>query len=200
MVLRDDGEYDFPIRSGQVRSKCLTCTFRASCCSARLSRAQVPADDLPVSDVHCEESPVAGNYNCIYYRKKCHMLHDGYYILLYWYDSTKPTSQWCYDVVTRATCFNHFSAEACTIKPPPSSRIAYRVSFNSETPHLLLPSWFNPWHFKTALRMFDTLSLYLQTRARNAISCLKDLIEVFSKNNKQDVLVGLHLLKIFKLF
>ena len=28
---------------GQVRSECLTCTFRASCCSARLSRAQVPA-------------------------------------------------------------------------------------------------------------------------------------------------------------
>ena len=27
----------------QVRSECLTCTFRASCCSARLSRAQVPA-------------------------------------------------------------------------------------------------------------------------------------------------------------
>ena len=26
--------------SGQVRSECLTCTFRASCCSARLSRAQ----------------------------------------------------------------------------------------------------------------------------------------------------------------
>ena len=30
------------LRSGQVRSVCLTCTFRASCCSARLSRAQVP--------------------------------------------------------------------------------------------------------------------------------------------------------------
>ena len=28
---------------GQVMSECLTCTFRASCCSARLSRAQVPA-------------------------------------------------------------------------------------------------------------------------------------------------------------
>ena len=28
---------------GQVRSECITCTFRASCCSARLSRAQVPA-------------------------------------------------------------------------------------------------------------------------------------------------------------
>ena len=26
-----------------LRSQCLTCTFRASCCSARLSRAQVPA-------------------------------------------------------------------------------------------------------------------------------------------------------------
>ena len=29
------------VRSCQVRSECLTCTFRASCCSARLS--QVPA-------------------------------------------------------------------------------------------------------------------------------------------------------------
>ena len=29
--------------SGQIRSECLTCTFRAGCCSARLSRAQVPA-------------------------------------------------------------------------------------------------------------------------------------------------------------
>ena len=29
----------------QVRSDCLTCTFRASCCSACLSRAQVPAFD-----------------------------------------------------------------------------------------------------------------------------------------------------------
>ena len=26
------------VRSGQVRSECLTCTFRASCCSARLRR------------------------------------------------------------------------------------------------------------------------------------------------------------------
>ena len=33
----------FPIRSGQVRSESLTCTFRASCCSARLSWAQVLA-------------------------------------------------------------------------------------------------------------------------------------------------------------
>ena len=30
-------------RSGQVRSECLTCRFRTSWCSARLSRAQVPA-------------------------------------------------------------------------------------------------------------------------------------------------------------
>ena len=29
--------------AGQVRSECLTCTFRASWCSARLSREQVPA-------------------------------------------------------------------------------------------------------------------------------------------------------------
>ena len=27
---------------GQVRSECLTCIFRARCCSSRLSRAQVP--------------------------------------------------------------------------------------------------------------------------------------------------------------
>ena len=30
------------IKSGHVRSECLTCTFRASCCGARLSRPQVP--------------------------------------------------------------------------------------------------------------------------------------------------------------
>ena len=34
------------VRSGQVRSECLTCTFRASCCSARLSRAQVPGQEI----------------------------------------------------------------------------------------------------------------------------------------------------------
>ena len=35
----------------KVRSECLTCTFRASCCSARLSRAQVPAfTDSSVQD------------------------------------------------------------------------------------------------------------------------------------------------------
>ena len=28
---------------GQVKSECIKCTFRPSCCSARLSRAQVPA-------------------------------------------------------------------------------------------------------------------------------------------------------------
>ena len=33
----------YQVRSGQVRSVCLKCTFRASCCSARLSREQVPA-------------------------------------------------------------------------------------------------------------------------------------------------------------
>ena len=33
--------------SGQVKSECLTCTFRASCCSARLSRVQVPAFFCP---------------------------------------------------------------------------------------------------------------------------------------------------------
>ena len=31
------------ITTGQVRSESLTCTFRTSCCSARLSRAQVSA-------------------------------------------------------------------------------------------------------------------------------------------------------------
>ena len=31
------------VMSCQVRSECLTCTFRANCCSARLSRAQVLA-------------------------------------------------------------------------------------------------------------------------------------------------------------
>ena len=31
------------VRSGQVRSECLTCTFRRSCCGTRLSRTQVPA-------------------------------------------------------------------------------------------------------------------------------------------------------------
>ena len=30
------------VRSGQVRSECLMCTFRASCCSARLSRFHCP--------------------------------------------------------------------------------------------------------------------------------------------------------------
>ena len=30
----------YSFRLGPVRSECLTCTFRASCCSARLSRAQ----------------------------------------------------------------------------------------------------------------------------------------------------------------
>ena len=31
------------VRSGQVRSECFNCTFRANCCSARLSRVQVLA-------------------------------------------------------------------------------------------------------------------------------------------------------------
>ena len=37
------GKWIFTMGKGQVRSECLTCTFRASCCSAHLSRAQVPA-------------------------------------------------------------------------------------------------------------------------------------------------------------
>ena len=32
----------YVLLAGQVRSECLTRTFRASCCSAHLSRAQVP--------------------------------------------------------------------------------------------------------------------------------------------------------------
>ena len=31
----------FQVRSGQIKSECLTCSFRASCCSARLSRAHI---------------------------------------------------------------------------------------------------------------------------------------------------------------
>ena len=39
--------------SGQVRSECLTCTFRESCCSERLSRAQVPTfADSSVRDMN----------------------------------------------------------------------------------------------------------------------------------------------------
>ena len=39
LLLVNSKEYGllFPIRSGQVRSECLTCTFRANCCSACLS-------------------------------------------------------------------------------------------------------------------------------------------------------------------
>ena len=35
--------YKISVWDCQVRSECLTCTFRASYCSTRLSRAQVPA-------------------------------------------------------------------------------------------------------------------------------------------------------------
>ena len=34
---------------GQVRSECLMCTFRTSCCSTRLSWAQIPALLVPLS-------------------------------------------------------------------------------------------------------------------------------------------------------
>ena len=37
------------VRSGQVKSEFLMCTFRASCCRARLSRAQVPPSPVPLS-------------------------------------------------------------------------------------------------------------------------------------------------------
>ena len=43
----------------QVRSECLTCTFRASCCSARLSRAQVP--DSAGSSVRVRGEKVGGS-------------------------------------------------------------------------------------------------------------------------------------------
>ena len=33
--------FDYTNKHSQVRSECLTCIFRASCCRARLSRAQV---------------------------------------------------------------------------------------------------------------------------------------------------------------
>ena len=41
--------HKYQVRSGQVRSECLTCTFRASCCSARLSRALVWPSPFPLS-------------------------------------------------------------------------------------------------------------------------------------------------------
>ena len=51
------------LESGQVRSECLTCTFRASCCSARLSRAQVPAfAGSSVQDRGKKGEGVGGNY------------------------------------------------------------------------------------------------------------------------------------------
>ena len=42
----------------KVRSECLKGTFRASCCSARLSRAQVPA--FPVSSVRYRNNKGGG--------------------------------------------------------------------------------------------------------------------------------------------
>ena len=45
--------------SGQVRSVCLTCTSRASCCSAHLSRTQVPA--FAGSSVRDREKKGVGN-------------------------------------------------------------------------------------------------------------------------------------------
>ena len=42
----------------QVRSECLMCTFKASCCSARLSRAQVPA--FACSSVRDRKKKVGG--------------------------------------------------------------------------------------------------------------------------------------------
>ena len=45
VIWRETRVYHFmryALRVGQVRSEVLTSTFRTSCCSARLSRAQVP--------------------------------------------------------------------------------------------------------------------------------------------------------------
>ena len=39
-IKRERGNPLGQVRSGQVKSECLACTFRASCCSRRLSRAQ----------------------------------------------------------------------------------------------------------------------------------------------------------------
>ena len=53
----------------QVRSECLTCTFRASCCSARLSWAQVPtfAGKWPhvtfLIYAPCSENKITGHIN-----------------------------------------------------------------------------------------------------------------------------------------
>ena len=47
--------------SGQIRSECLTCTFRAGCCSARLSRAQVPTSPVPLSGTGKKGKGVRGN-------------------------------------------------------------------------------------------------------------------------------------------
>ena len=47
------------IRLSQVRSECLTCIFRASCCSARLSRTQVPTftgSSVPLSGTGTNET------------------------------------------------------------------------------------------------------------------------------------------------
>ena len=48
------------IQPGQVRSECLTCTFRASCCSARLSRAQVRTSPVPLSGTGTKGGGVNG--------------------------------------------------------------------------------------------------------------------------------------------
>ena len=48
----------------QVRSECLTCTFRASCCSACLSQTQVPAPLSGTGNVHDDRCYIKPKQNC----------------------------------------------------------------------------------------------------------------------------------------
>ena len=51
-----------------LRSECLMCTFRASCCSTRLSRSQVPAfAGSPVRDRKCLVA-IPDKHKCIFSR------------------------------------------------------------------------------------------------------------------------------------
>ena len=68
--------------TNQVRSECLTCTFRVSCCSARLSRAQVPVfAGTSVRDRNHE----SGRFQCSYGQARettQHLL--GPYLTYFW--------------------------------------------------------------------------------------------------------------------
>ena len=57
----------YQVRSGQVRSECLTCTFTESCCSARLSRAQVRA--FPGSSVRDRKDITTVSRNVVVYEE-----------------------------------------------------------------------------------------------------------------------------------